>query len=167
MDVTVSSLALEAGGADIRAVPMDDPFAATLEAFRRLVPHGRVSAVARELHISPAHLHGILKGESDAGPENRSKIARFVADHGSVAAPTEPGLDADPGRSSLTVPVSPLRHARGLEVTVTVPTPSHAALSNLLSMLPVPVILAMIPEVAKRVEEELRKALPPAQPPKE
>jgi len=145
-------------------MPEQDPFAALREELRRLVPYVKASAAAREIGVSVSHLHGILKGTSDASAEVRAKIARFVARHGgTVIAPSELGVDfpAHPPDTAPQPVVGP-SESRGLEVLV--PTPYHAALCDLITTLPVPAVLKLIPQVVQLAEQEYQKLHQPPAP---
>jgi hypothetical protein len=135
-----------------------DPFRSLLDVLRTLVPYGKVAGAAREMGISTSHLHGILKGTSDASAENRRKIAEYVARRGgNVTAPSDLVLDPEP-QPAHTAPHQPVvgpSESPGLEVQV--PTPYHAALCDLISTLPVPVVLQLIPQVAQLAEQEYQK----------
>lgn len=131
--IAVSSLAAQVGVGESRAMHGQDPFVALLAELRRLAPHGKVSEAAREIGISVSHLHGILRGSSDASGEVRAKIARYVARRGgNVTGISELGLDAEPQPAqTATQSVVGPSESRGLEVLV--PTPYHAALCDLIT----------------------------------
>jgi hypothetical protein len=162
--IAVSSLAAQVGVGESRAMHGQDPFVALLAELRRLAPHGKVSEAAREIGISVSHLHGILRGSSDASGEVRAKIARYVARRGgTVTGISELGLDAEPQPAqTATQPVVGPSESRGLEVLV--PTPYHAALCDLITTLPVPAVLKLIPQVVQLAEQEYQKLPQPPAP---
>jgi hypothetical protein len=159
--IAVPSLALAPEGVNSERMPQADPFAELLKEFRRLVPYGRVSAAARECRISPSHLHGILKGTTDASAKVRAEMARYVVRHGgNVTGLSKLDLDfpAEPSDTP-TQPVVGSSESLGLEVRV--PTPYHAALCDLITTLPVAVVLQLIPQIVKLAQENLPTEAPP------
>jgi hypothetical protein len=159
--IAVPSLAPTRQGVDSERMPQADPFAELLAELRRLIPYGQGSAAAREMQISPSHLHGILKGTSDASAEIRSKMARYVARRGgNVTAISKSALDF-PTQPADTPPHAVAGPSESLGLEVKVPTPYHAALCDLITTLPVAVVLQLIPQVVQLAQAHLPPEPPP------